>query len=65
MPNIFNFLVCMLALLVGILIGERYRKWKKEREEKKDNAGKGAGITRIDRTASDKKDSADKPHPES
>ena len=33
MPNTFNVLVCLLALLIGILIGERYRKWKKAREE--------------------------------
>ena len=26
MSSTFNFLVCMLALLVGILIGEKYRK---------------------------------------
>lgn len=35
MPSLFNVLVCILALLVGILIGEKYRKWKKDREEKK------------------------------
>ena len=34
MPSIFNVLVCILALLVGILIGEKYRKWKKDRDEK-------------------------------
>ena len=33
MPSIFNVLVCILALLIGILIGEKYRKWKKNREE--------------------------------
>ena len=33
MPRIFNVLVCILALLIGILIGEKYRKWKKNREE--------------------------------
>ena len=32
MSNTFSFLVCILALLVGILIGEKYRKWKKECE---------------------------------
>ena len=47
MPNTFNFLVCMLALLTGILIGEKYRKWKKGREEKKDTS-KGAEIKRTD-----------------
>lgn len=36
MPNVFNVLVCILALLIGVLIGEKYRKWKKDREEKKD-----------------------------
>ena len=36
MPSIFNVLVCILALLVGVLIGEKYRKWKKDRDEKKD-----------------------------
>ena len=34
MPSIFNVLVCILALLVGVLIGEKYRKWKKNRDEK-------------------------------
>lgn len=34
MPSLFNVLVCILALLIGILIGEKYRKWKKEREKK-------------------------------
>ena len=33
MPSLFNVLVCILALLIGILIGEKYRKWKKERGE--------------------------------
>lgn len=37
MPNLFNVLVCILALLVGILIGEKYRKWKKDRDRKKDS----------------------------
>ena len=36
MPSIFNILVCTLALLVGVLIGEKYRKWKKGREEEDD-----------------------------
>ena len=36
MPSLFNILVCTLALLVGVLIGEKYRKWKKERDEKED-----------------------------
>ena len=36
MPSIFNVLVCILSLLVGVLIGEKYRKWKKDRDEKKD-----------------------------
>lgn len=40
MSSTFNFLVCMLALLVGILIGEKYRKWKKDRDEKKDRDNK-------------------------
>jgi len=40
MPSIFNVLVCILALLVGILIGEKYRKWKKDRDEKKDRDDK-------------------------
>ena len=56
MPNTFNFLVCMLALLVGILIGEKYRKWKKQREEKK-NDSKGADIKLTDGAASDQKNS--------
>lgn len=54
--NTFNFLVCMLALLVGILIGEKYRKWKKEREEKK-NGGKGADIKRSSGPNPDQEDS--------
>ena len=33
MPSVFNVLVCILALLVGVLIGEKYRKWKKDRDE--------------------------------
>ena len=36
MPSIFNILVWTLALLVGVLIGEKYRKWKKRREEEDD-----------------------------
>lgn len=34
MPSVFNVLVCILALLVGVLIGEKYRKWKNDRDEK-------------------------------
>ena len=60
MPNTFNFLVCMLALLVGILIGEKYRKWKKGREEKED-IRKGAEIKRTDGSVSSKKDSDAEP----
>ena len=56
MPNTFNFLICMLALLVGILIGEKYRKWKIQREEKK-NDSKGADIKLTDGSASDQKNS--------
>ena len=40
MPSIFNVLVCILSLLVGVLIGEKYRKWKKDRDEKKDRDNK-------------------------
>ena len=40
MPSVFNVLVCILALLVCILIGEKYRKWKKDRDEKKDRDDK-------------------------
>jgi uncharacterized protein YneF (UPF0154 family) len=40
MPSIINVLVCILALLVGILIGEKYRKWKKDRDEKNDRDNK-------------------------
>ncbi len=36
MPSLFNVLICILALLIGVLIGEKYRKWKKGREEKKE-----------------------------
>ena len=60
MPNTFNFLICMLALLVGILIGEKYRKWKIQREEKK-NDSKGADIKLTDGSGSDKKDSDTEP----
>lgn len=28
MPSLFNVLVCILALLVGILIGRAYKNWK-------------------------------------
>lgn len=28
MPDTVNVLICILALLTGILIGERYRRWK-------------------------------------
>ncbi len=55
MSNTFNFLVCMLALLIGILIGEKYRKWKKGREEKK-NSSKGADIKKTGRSGSDQND---------
>ena len=41
MPSIFNVLVCILALLIGILIGEKYRKWKKKREENKKGRREG------------------------
>ena len=60
MPNTFNFLICMLALLVGILIGEKYRKWKKGREGKK-NDSKGADIKYTDGSASDQKKSDTEP----
>lgn len=26
--KLFDILVCILALLVGVLIGKQYRKWK-------------------------------------
>ena len=42
MPSLFNVLVCILALLIRILIGEKYRKWKKERGEKKDKTEENA-----------------------
>ena len=32
----FETLVNSCSLLVGVLIGEKYRKWKKDRDEKKD-----------------------------
>ena len=44
----------MLALLIGILIGEKYRKWKKAREEK--NNITGAGIRRTEGENPGKKD---------
>ena len=57
MPNTFNFLICILALLVGILIGEKYRKWKKAREEKKEDEKGGGSHTRSSKT--DKKKPGD------
>ena len=56
MPNTFNFLVCMLALLIGILIGEKYRKWKKAREEMKKEDSKDAVIRRTEGETTGKKD---------
>ena len=44
MPSIFNVLVCILALLIGILIGEKYRKWKKNREENKKGRREGVRV---------------------
>ena len=58
MPNTFNFLICMLALLVGILIGEKYRKWTKAREEKEEDE-KGGGISHIRSSKTDKKKPGD------
>ena len=29
-----NILICILALLVGVHIGERYRKWKHKDDDK-------------------------------
>ncbi len=40
MSSTFSFLVCILAFLIGILIGEKYRKWKKDRDERKDRDNK-------------------------
>ena len=34
MSNLFNVLVCVLALLTGVLIGDRIRKHRKDREPK-------------------------------
>ena len=28
MPSVFNVLVCILALLVGVMIGKKYKDWK-------------------------------------
>lgn len=58
MPNTFNFLICILALLVGILIGEKYRKWKKAREEKKEDE-KGGRISHTRSSKTDKKKPGD------
>ena len=58
MPNTFNFLICILALLVGIMIGEKYRKWKKAREEKKEDE-KGGGISHTRSSKTDKKKPGD------
>jgi len=35
MPSTVNVLICILALLTGVLIGERYRKWKHRDDDKK------------------------------
>ena len=32
MPSVFNILVCILALLVGVLIGKKYKDWKDKRK---------------------------------
>ena len=32
MNNTVSFLICILALLVGVLIGKEYRKWKNRKE---------------------------------
>lgn len=55
MPSLFNVLVCILALLIGVLIGEKYRKWKKDREEK--NSGKSDKKDRDDKRRDDDKKS--------
>ncbi len=34
MDNTVNMLICILALLVGILIGQRYKRWKEDRERR-------------------------------
>ena len=31
MPKRFDVLVCILALLVGVLIGKKYREWRKKK----------------------------------
>lgn len=31
MPKLFDVLVCILALLVGVLIGKKYREWRKKK----------------------------------
>ncbi len=46
MENPVNVLICILALLVGILIGQSYRKWKgqgrgTDLKDKKDPKGNG------------------------
>ena len=39
MPSVTNILICVLALLSGILIGEKYRKWKQDRSESNHKTG--------------------------
>ena len=34
MPSTVNVLICILALLTGVLIGEKYRKWKHRDDDK-------------------------------
>ena len=52
MPSIFNILVCTLALLVGVLIGEKYRKWKKDAIKRMTtNDDKGAAASLSDAAA--------------
>lgn len=41
MPELFNVLVCILALLVGILIGKKYRQFKSRFMEDDKNSKDG------------------------
>jgi|GEM_PF-2124966 len=43
MPSVTNILICILALLCGVLIGEKYRKWKQDGSSHHDDSRRGLG----------------------
>ena len=50
MPELFNVLVCILALLVGILIGKKYRQFKSKfmEDDRKDSKNSKDGRSNKD-----------------